>query len=106
MACCALIIGPMIAMGRLDLAMPTLNSLGVVGFTVFVKRSLARRAWFWLVILAAAALHLPLIFWVPWGTRWVPAFVVAGIDSLDFCLILYAIDAIGKIIGESARASR
>ena len=45
------------------------------------------------------ALHVPLILFVPWGTRWVPALAIAAIDSLDFCLILWILSFVGNLMG-------
>jgi len=45
------------------------------------------------------ALHVPLILFVPWGTRWVPALAIAAIDSLDFCLVLWILSFVGNLVG-------
>jgi len=47
-----------------------------------------------------AALHVPLILFVPWTTRWVPALAIAVIDSVDFCLILWILAVIEKVMRE------
>src|ERR1700737_972870 len=47
--------------GRLTLALPMLNSILVLGFTVAVRRKLRGRAWFWITMTVLAALHVPLI---------------------------------------------
>jgi hypothetical protein len=86
--------------GKLDLVLPILNSIGVLGFMLAFKRKLWRHAWFWVTMAVIAVLHVPLILFVPWGTKWVPALVIAVIDSLDFCLILWVLTAVGKFMGE------
>jgi hypothetical protein len=86
-------------LGRLDLALPTLNGTAVLGFAIAVKWKLRRHAWFWLTMTAIAALHVPLLMFVPWTTKWVPALVIAAIDSVDFCAILAILIAVGKLAG-------
>jgi len=84
--------------GKLDLVLPTLNSMVVLGFTLVLKQKLWRRAWFWVAMGLIAVLHVPLILFVPWTTKWTPALVIAAIDSLDFCLILWILAVIGKLM--------
>ena len=84
--------------GRLNLMLPIWNSVAVLGFMVALKRKLWLHAWFWRTMTAIAALHVPLILFVPWGTRWVPALVIAAIDSVDFCLILWILSVVGKLV--------
>jgi len=69
-----------------------------------LKWRLRRHAWFWITMTVIVALHVPLILFVPWGTRWVPALAIAAIDSLDFCLILWILAVVGKFI-EGPRTS-
>lgn len=86
--------------GKLDLVVPILNTIVVLGFMLALKRKLWQQAWFWVTMLLIALLHVPLILFVLWGTRWVPALVIAVIDSADFCLILLIISAVGKLRGD------
>jgi hypothetical protein len=85
--------------GRLYLALPILNGAVVLGFILALKRSLWPRAWFWVAMAIVVALHVALIVYVPWGTRWVPALAIAGIDSIDICAILWLVDAVGTFVG-------
>ena len=87
--------------GRLNLMLPIWNSVAVFGFMLALKRKLWRHAWFWITMTTIAALHAPLILFVPWNTRWVPALAIAGIDSVDFCLILWILDFVGKFVERS-----
>jgi hypothetical protein len=88
---------------KLELVLPTLNSIAVVGFILVLKRKLWRHAWFLGTMAVIAALHVPLVLFVPWTTRWVPALAIAVIDSLDFCLILWILAPVGKFMGEPRR---
>jgi hypothetical protein len=86
--------------GKLDLVLPILNSIGVLGFMIALKRKLWRHAWFWGTMTIIAALHVPLILFVPRTTRWVPALAIAVIDSVDFCLILWILSVVQKVMRE------
>jgi hypothetical protein len=85
--------------GRLSIALPVLNFILVVCFILFVKRRLLRRAWFWITMAVIVAVHVPLFMLVPWTTKWIPALLIAVIDSADFCLMLWIISAVGKFMG-------
>jgi len=82
--------------GRLNTSLPMLNSILVLGFILVLKRKLRRRAWFWITMTILAALHVPLVLFVPWTTRWVPALAIAAIDSADLIVMLAILAAVGK----------
>lgn len=84
--------------GRLELILPTLNSVLVIGVVLVLKRKAWRHAWLWGTMAVVAVLHAPLILLVPWTSRWVPAPAIAAIDSLDFCLILGVLAGVEKLI--------
>ena len=92
--------------GRLNIALPILNVVAVLGFMFVLKWRLRRHAWFWITMTVIVALHVPLILFVPWGTRWVPALAIAAIDSLDFCLILWILSFVGNLMKGSKTARR
>lgn len=92
--------------GKLELVLPTLNSMAVLGFMLVLKRKLWRHPWFWGTMAVIVVLHVPLILFVPWTTRWVPALVIAVVDSLDFCLILWILAVVGKFTGEPKGTER
>jgi hypothetical protein len=54
--------------GRLDLALPAMNTIAVLGFILILKRKLWRHSWFWGTMAVISALHVPLILFVPWTT--------------------------------------
>jgi hypothetical protein len=87
--------------GRIDIALPAFNIVGAFGFVIYLKWKLRRNAWFWITIAIIAALHVPLILFAPWPTRWVPASVFAGIASLDICVMLLIIAVVGKFAERS-----
>jgi hypothetical protein len=84
--------------GSLNLFLPTFNSIFVLGFTIAVKRNLRRHAWFWGIMTILAALHVPLVLFVPWTTKWVPALAIAAIDSADLIAMLAILAVIGKFM--------
>ena len=98
MAACGLIELLLLRLGRFDLGLPALNSIAVVGFTIVLKRKLRRHTWFWGTMAILAALHVPLILFVPWGTRWVPALAIAAIDSADLIVMLAILAVVGKFM--------
>lgn len=73
-------------------------STAVVAFAVAVKWNLRRRPWFWNNMAVLALLHVPLILFVPWGTEWVPAVMMAVIGSADLILILAIVSVVGKFM--------
>jgi hypothetical protein len=75
-------------LGRLGLALPTVIVVLVLLFAVVIKRPLKGQMWFWVTMVFIAALHVAVVVYVPWTSRRVPAPVVAGIASVDLCLIL------------------
>lgn len=93
-------------LGRFNLVLPTLNCVFVLGFTVAVKRKLKRHAWFWGTMTILAALHVPLILFVPWTTKWFPALAIAAIDSADLIVMLAILAVVGKYMEGPKNAER
>ena len=85
--------------GRLNLALPILNSIATIGFLVALKWKLRRYVWFWITVSIMAALHVPLIMFIPRTTKWVPAVAIAAIDSVVFCAMLAILLVVGKFMG-------
>ncbi|HEX3437686.1 MAG TPA: hypothetical protein VHT24_13035 [Pseudacidobacterium sp.] len=53
-----------------------------------------------------AALHLPLILFVPWTTKWIPAILIAPIGIADLYLMLWVLPIVGKFMGEQKTTER
>jgi hypothetical protein len=85
--------------GKFDIALPTLNSIAVLGFAIAVKWKLRRHGWFWGTMAVLAAVHVPLVLFVPWTSKWVPAIVIAGIDSADLIVMLTILAIVGRFMG-------
>jgi hypothetical protein len=84
--------------GRLNQMLPTWNCIAVLGFAIAVKWKLRRHAWFWATMTILAALHVPLILFVPWTSTWVPAIAIAVIDSADLIMILAILSVVGRFM--------
>ncbi len=84
--------------GKLSLFLPTFNCVGMLGFAIALKWKLRRNAWFWITMTVIAALHVPLMLFVPWTTKWVPAIAIAAIDSVDLIVILAILSVVGKLV--------
>ena len=69
----------------------------MLGLAVAIKWKLRRRAWFWGTMAILAALHVPLILFVSWTTKWVPAIAIAAIDSVDLIVMLAILAVVGKL---------
>jgi hypothetical protein len=98
MAGCGLVDWLLISFGKFDLALPALNSIAVVGFTIALKRKLGQHVWFWITMTIFAALHVPLVLFVPWTAKWVPAIAIAAIDSADLIVMLTILSVVGKFM--------
>jgi hypothetical protein len=85
--------------GRLDLALPILASVATIALVIILKRRCAKRAWFWGLIVLFSALHLALIWLVPWPTKWVFPLLSAGVASADFCVLLVIISFAELLMG-------
>ena len=53
-----------------------------------------------------AALHIPLILFVPWTTKWVPALAIAAIGSADVTMMLAMVAVIGRFMEGRKTAQR
>jgi hypothetical protein len=85
-------------LGRFNLALPTLDGIVVFGLVIAVKWTLRRRVWFWITMTGIAALHILLILYVPWTTKWVPAAAIAGIVTIDVCVVFVILAVVEKLL--------
>ena len=85
-------------LGRFDLVLPIINGILILGFVVAVKWKLRLHAWFWGTMTILAVLHVPLILFVPWTTKWVPAIAIAAIDSADLIVMLAILSLVRKFM--------
>ena len=92
--------------GEEALARPTLYSAGMVGIAIAMRWKLRRHVWFWITMALIAALHVPLILFVPWTTKWVPAIVIIPIGIADLYLMLAILSVVGKFVERPKTSER
>jgi hypothetical protein len=94
----AILVLPLGAIGRLDLAYPIMDSVIALGLTVFIKWQLRQHTWFWITVSVFAAVHLAVILSVHWTDKWVWSRSNAGIATLDFIVMLLIVDVIARLM--------
>jgi hypothetical protein len=87
-----------ISLRRFDLARPSMVSIAMVGLALVMRWKLRKHVWFWVTMTLLAALHLPLILFIPWTTKWIPAILIAPIGSADLYAMLWVISVVGKFM--------
>ena len=61
---------------------------GMILIAIKVRWELRNYVWFWTTIAVIVALHVPIIQYVPWSGKWVPAFVILPFCFVDIIAIL------------------
>ena len=84
--------------GRFDLARPSLISVTMVAIAIALRWKLRRHVWFWISMTFFVALHLPLILFIPWTTKWIPAFVIVPFGIADLYAMLWILSVVGKFV--------
>jgi hypothetical protein len=92
--------------GKVALGLPTVMSGGMVAIAIAMRWKLRRHVWFWITMTVLAALQVPLILFVPWTTKWVPAITIAPIALADLYAMLWTLAAVGKFMGEPINRKR
>jgi len=78
----------------------------MVALAIVMRWKLRRHVWFWITIIFLAALHLPLILFVPWTTKWIPAFVIAPFGIADLYAMLWILSVVGKFVERQKPSER
>jgi hypothetical protein len=86
--------------GKSAIAPPMLYSAAIIIITVAMRWKLRGHMWFWVTMACLAALHIPLILFIPWTTKWIPALVVIPIGIADSYAMLWVVSVIGKFMEE------
>lgn len=92
--------------GRLALARPIMFSVSIIGVTIAMRWKLKGHVWFWVTMALLAALHVLLILFIPWTTKWIPALFLIPIGIADSYAMLWAVSIIGKFAGEQKAIER
>lgn len=77
----------------------------MLGMVIRVRWELSRHAWFWITVVAIIFLHAPLIWLVPWTSRWVPAVLIAPFCIVDALVILGIVNLAEKLSGSEPTLS-
>jgi hypothetical protein len=88
------------------LTMPIASCVGAIVFAIVLKWNLRTRASFWITMTVIAALHVPLILFVPWPTKWVPAAEFAGFASIDLYVMLAILSFVGNVVERPKTSER
>ena len=91
-----LIAGLLDHFGKFDLATPTVFCALAISLAIATKWELRGHWWFWITITIISTLHVPLILFVPWTTKWVPAVVMAPFLAVDWYAMLVILSVIEK----------
>jgi hypothetical protein len=89
-----------VSIGKFDLARPTMVSVAMISLAITMRWKLRTHGWFWITLIILAVLHLPLILFIPWTTKWIPAVLIAPIGIADLYLMLWVLSVVGKFMGE------
>ena len=85
--------------GKLSLARPTVFSVLMITIAVAMRWKLNGYVWFWITMACLAALHIPLILFIPWTAKWIPVLVVIPIGVADLYVMLWVVSVVGKFVG-------
>jgi hypothetical protein len=92
--------------GKFELAGPTLFSALVIGVAIGTEWELRRHVWFWTTMTVIVSLHVLLISFVPWTSKWVPAIVIAPILVVDLYAMLWILSVVEKFVERPKTSER
>jgi len=73
-------------------------SLAMLCIAIKVRPELNRDWWLWAAVGLLVMLHLPIIFLVPWSSKWIPSVVLLPFALVDCLADLLVIQSIEKIM--------
>ena len=82
--------------GKLNDAIPIIDSAVALGFIVYVKWNLHQKSWFWITFAVLSIIHGIVIWFVPWTSGWTPALIAGVIVSADISLMLWIVAVIRR----------
>jgi hypothetical protein len=92
--------------GKLALARPTVFAVAIIIIAVAMRWKLRGHVWFWVTMTFLAALHVPLILFIPWTSKWIPVLVVIPIGIADSYAMLWVVSVVGKFMEGPKAAER
>ena len=78
---------------------------GVFAITIWTRRHLRHKSWFWSVLVVLAVLHLPLIFLVRWSDVSLPAYGLIPIMPVDYAFVCGPIWLIEEALSSESKIS-
>jgi hypothetical protein len=92
-------------LGKPTSGYPAALFVSLLGMVIRVRWELSRHAWFWMTVVAIIVIHAPLIWLVPWTSKWVPAFLIAPFCIVDALVILGIVNLVEKLSGSVTTSS-
>lgn len=77
----------------------------VFGVTIWSRRHLRRKVWFWIVLALLGASHVPLILLVHWSNESLPPPVLMGMMLVDFACVCGSILLIEEAMSRESKIS-
>jgi hypothetical protein len=80
---------------------------GMILIAMKVRWELRTHIWFWITMSCIVAFHIPLVIFVPWTSRWIPAIGILPIGVADLAVIFGCLSLVEKWMstcGGSARS--
>jgi hypothetical protein len=77
----------------------------VFGYTIWSRRRLRRRVWFWVALLLLAASHVVLISFVRWTNDWMPPQALLGVALIDLAYVCGPIWLIEEALSRESKIS-
>jgi hypothetical protein len=79
-------------LGRPTSGVPAYLCALMILLAVRSRWELSDEPWFWITVIAIVAIHVPFIWFVPWGNGWIPAVIKMPSCFADFFLVSAIID--------------
>jgi len=78
--------------------------VGVIMFAIRARWELRKYTWFWLTAATIFALHLPIVWFVPWPNERYPNIALLPLALLDYAVVRGCIKVVEKLINKSEEA--
>lgn len=77
----------------------------VFAITIWTRRHLRHKVWFWIVLVVLAALHVPLILLARWSDASLPAYGLIPIMLVDYAFVCGPIWLIEEALSRESKTS-
>ena len=89
-------------LGKADMGLAVCIVLGMILLAIKIRWDLRKHAWFWATIVFILALHVPLLFIVPWREKTHVRFYGFPIGIADFLIIQGAIGLAARVFSKQS----